>query len=166
MEDGLNVLSRFLHVFGAIVLLGGAVFTRFVLLPSTTTVLTGEEHDKLRQAVGQRWAKFVHLGIGLLLLTGFYNYLIAPTPADVWKLYHPLVGTKILLALAVFFIASGLAGRTNAFAGMRAKAGLWLIVLILLGATIVGVSGFLKVGGAKALRAASKTPAAVTQPAE
>lgn len=155
MDDVINVLSRWIHVATAIVLLGGMAFQRFVLLPSAAE-LPDAEHDKLRAAVLGRWKKFVHAGIGLLLLTGFYNYLGAPTPANPpisWKLYHPLVGTKILIALALFAMSSGMVGRSNAFAGLRANPKRTLTIMLLLGAMIVGLSGYLKVAGAKAVRA-------------
>lgn len=164
MEDLLIVLSRWVHVGTAIVLIGGMAFQRFVLLPSAAE-LPDAEHDKLRTAVLGRWKKFVHIGIGLFLLTGFYNYLGAPTPAAEpirWKLYHPLVGTKILLALVLFAMSSGMVGRSNAFAGLRAKPKQTLTIMLILAALIVGISGFLKVGGAKALR--EKATAVVSEP--
>ncbi len=155
MEDVINVLSRWVHVGTAIVLLGGMAFQRFVLLPSAAE-LPDDEHGKLRTAVMGRWKKFVHAGIGLLLLTGFYNYLGAPTPANPpvsWKLYHPLVGTKILVALVLFAMSSGMVGRSSAFAGLRANPRRSLTIMLLLGAVIVGISGFLKVAGSQATRA-------------
>lgn len=163
MDDVLIVLSRWIHVGTAIVLIGGMAFQRFVLLPSAAE-LPDPEHDKLRAGVMGRWKKFVHLGIALFLLTGFYNYLGAPTPAAEpvrWKLYHPLVGTKILLALVLFTMGSGMVGRSNAFAGLRAKPKQTLTIMLLLAAVIVGISGYLKVGGAKAMRA--KIPAVATE---
>ncbi len=155
MDDLLPLLSRWIHVGTAIVLIGGMAFQRFVLLPSAAE-LPDAEHDKLRAAVMGRWKKFVHIGIGLFLLTGFFNYLGAPTPAAEpvrWKLYHPLIGTKILLALALFTMSSGMVGRSKAFAGLRANPKRTLTIMLTLAAIIVGISGFLKVGGAKAMRA-------------
>lgn len=151
MDDVLPVLSRWIHVGTAIVLLGGAAFQRFVLMPAARE-LPETDHDRLRAAVRSRWKIFVHAGIFVLLATGFFNYLFAWTPAKIWKLYHPLMGVKILLALAVFLIASALIGRSKAFEGMRAKSGTWMLVMVLLGAVIVGISGYLKVEGAKKLR--------------
>lgn len=155
MEDVINVLSRWVHIGTVIVLIGGMAFQRFVLLPSAAE-LPDAEHDRLRTAVMGRWKKFVHIGIGLLLLTGFYNYLGAPTPAAPpisWKLYHPLVGTKILIALVLFAMSSGMVGRSRAFAGLRANPKRTLTIMLTLAAVIVGISGVLKVGGAKAMRA-------------
>ncbi len=45
-------------------------------------------------------------------------------------LYHALVGTKILLALGLFFIASALVGRSAAFESMRASRAKWLKVMV------------------------------------
>jgi uncharacterized membrane protein len=158
-----DVLSRWLHVGTAIILLGGSAYMRFVLMPAAT-YLTDEEHDKLRKLVGARWKHFVHGGIAILLLTGFYNYFEATPAAAFRKQYHMLVGIKILLALGVFFLASALVGRSKAFEGMRAKRGQWLAVILLLGAVIVGISGYLKVAGQAALKESVKgtPPAAVS----
>src|SRR5581483_9246124 len=129
-----DVISRWLHVFTAIVLLGGATFQWLVLRPAARQ-LPDAEHERLRELVMGRWRKFVMIGILLLLVTGFYNYLVAAKPVStVWKLYHPLMGIKILLAFAVFFLASALTGRSPAFAGMRRQMGTWLTVLVVLGA--------------------------------
>ena len=107
--EAVDTLSRWAHVFTAVVLVGGAVFQRIALLP----VLKGlpeDQRNALREQITARWARVIHVGIGVLLLTGFYNYLNA-TGQD--PLYHSLVGTKILLAIAVFFIASALVGRAE-----------------------------------------------------
>uniref|UniRef100_A0A7C2JX80 Copper resistance protein D domain-containing protein n=1 Tax=Schlesneria paludicola TaxID=360056 RepID=A0A7C2JX80_9PLAN len=146
-----DVLSRWLHVGTAIVLLGGTAYIRFVLMPAAKQ-LPDVEHEKLRELVTARWKRFVHGGIALLLLTGFYNYFQA-TPADAFrKQYHMLVGIKILLALAVFALGSALVGRSRALAGLRQSAATWLGVVLLLGAVIVGISSYLKVAGQAALR--------------
>ena len=50
-------------------LLGGSVFMLFALHPSMK-LLDDEARGKLRQSVRTRWGRFVHAGIGLLLLTG------------------------------------------------------------------------------------------------
>lgn len=149
-----DLLSRWLHVGTAIVLLGGTAFQWLVLRPAAQA-LSDAEHQQLRERVMERWRKIVGLGIGLLLITGFYNYLVAPNPADVWKVYHPVMGIKILLALAIFFLASALTGRAAAFAKLREQAGFWLACLLLMGVLVVALSGYLKVGGAKALRASA-----------
>lgn len=118
----------------------------FVLLPTASQIST-EEHDKLRGLINGRWKRFVHAGILLFLVTGFYNYFQQMPKHKGDGLYHALVGTKILLALGLFFIASALVGRSAAFESMRASRGKWLKIMVLLAAVIVAMSGFVKVRG-------------------
>ena len=149
------VLSRWVHVGTAIVVLGGAVFLRYVLLPAAAP-LPEAEHLALRERLMGRWRKFIGIGIGLLLLSGFYNYLVVALPGHKGDgLYHGLIGTKIILAFVVFFLASALGGRAKAFAGLRENSRAWLAVTIALGAIIVAISGYLKV--ARPATAASST---------
>jgi hypothetical protein len=133
-------------VGAAIVVIGGAVFMRFALLPAAKQ-LPDDVHNDLRERVMGSWRKFVGIGILLLLLTGFGNYFLAmPTDrvADS-KLYHPLMGVKIILAMGVFFLAAALSGRAKALEGLRRNAALWLVINILLAAVIVAIAGYLKV---------------------
>src|SRR5262249_18010652 len=83
------------------------------------------------------------------LLTGGINYyrVIVEKTHKGDPLYHALLGTKILLAMGIFFIASALVGRAAAFEGMRRDTPKWLLVNLLLAAVIVATSGFLKVRG-------------------
>jgi len=139
-----DALSRWAHVGTAIVLIGGSVFMRFALLPAAAK-LSDEEHDKLREGIMSTWRKFIRIGILLFIISGFYNFsrMVPNHKGD--SLYHALVGTKILLAFAVFFLASALAGRSKTFEGMRQNRKKWLTVTVLLAAIIVGISGFVKV---------------------
>ena len=140
----LSVLSRIAHVATAIVLVGGTVFMRFVLMPAAKE-LPEAEHDQLRQRLMARWKRVVHGGIALLLLSGLFNYMQQIPKHKGDGLYHALLGTKMLLALVVFFIASALVGRSAAFEKMRQNRAKWMGLIVLLSALIVGVSGFVKV---------------------
>lgn len=98
----------------------------------------------MRAAVYKRWARVVHVCIGLLLVSGFFNFYElavaggkAPTP------YHVIFGVKLLLALVVFFIVQALVGRAAAFEGMRSRRTRWLGVVLVLAACIVVASGVL-----------------------
>jgi uncharacterized membrane protein len=167
--DWLGVVSRILHVGTAIVLVGGAAFLRFALLPAAVASLTDEEHARLRQAVLARWGKFVHSGIAILLFSGAYNFVRA-----IWALrdagvrdplYHALIGIKILLAMGVFFVASVLVGRSAKFEAWRKQAAKWLTINLVLALLVVSISGFLKVRGLP--KAASPVPPApAEQPVE
>ncbi len=137
--------SRVLHILFAMLLLGGAMFTRFALLPAAAE-LPEDIHTSLKERIANRWRKFVMLGIAVLLATGFYNYLKVTNPLHAGdKIYGMLMGMKILLALVMFVLASGLAGRSKMFAFMRKDAATWLLVLILLGSVVTGMASFLKI---------------------
>ena len=149
-----DVISRWLHVGTAIVLLGGAVFSRFVLQPAAAA-LPEPEHDLLRAGVLARWKRFVHGGIALLLLSGFYNFFRSMPGHKGQPLYHALIGTKILLALAIFFIASSMVGRSSLAVTMRKNALKWTGLIVVLGAVIVAISGYAKVALPNRLPAAA-----------
>ncbi|WDQ19190.1 hypothetical protein [Rhodopirellula sp. P2] len=142
----LDVLSRIIHVGTAITLVGGSAFMLLVLLPSAK-LISAEAHQTLAQAVTGRWKRFIHGGILLFLLSGFYNYMRAIPNHKGDGLYHGLLGVKMLLAFSIFFLASALVGRSAAFAGIRENRAKWLKVIVLFAALIVGISGFVKVRG-------------------
>jgi len=156
----LDTASRIVHVGTAITLVGGSVFMAFALMPAAAAKLSDEEHDRLREGVLGRWKKFVGPGIGLFLISGFYNFarMVPLHKGD--SLYHALLGTKILLAFAVFFIASALVGKSKGLEGMRQNRAKWLKVLIILAATIVGISGFVKVREVQHSLPTAATPSA------
>ena len=52
------LLSRWLHVFGAIFLLGGAFYLRAVVMPAASETLDDETHAKLRAGITARWRKY------------------------------------------------------------------------------------------------------------
>lgn len=141
-----DVASRLIHVLTAIVLLGGSTFMLLVVLP---TLQSSDEETRSKIASGLRgiWKRYVHAGIALFLISGFYNYFKAMPQHKGDGLYHALVGTKIILALAVFFLASALVGRSAAFEGMRTNSSKWLKILCLLGIVIVAMSSFVKIRG-------------------
>ncbi len=141
----LDLLARWTHVGAAIVLMGGAIFTRFVLMPAAAE-LPEEQHLALKERLRVRWSKVVMWGIMALLVSGFYNYFTGMPTHKGQPLYHALVGTKMLLGFGAFFLASVLSGRSAKFAPLRANAKKWLVVLIAITAIISGIGGFLKVG--------------------
>ena len=142
----LDVLSRIIHVGTVITLIGGSAFTLFVLMPSAKQ-LTEEAHDQLAAAVKSRWKRFVHIGVLLILISGFYNYFQAIPNHNGDGLYHALIGTKILLAFVVFFIAAALVGKSPKLEPIRQNKKKWLTILLLIATTIIAISGFVKVRG-------------------
>lgn len=131
---------------------------RFALLPAAKATLTDDVHERLREAVRARWAKFVYASIALLLITGSINFAILAILPKIKSLpYHPIFGVKLLAAFAVFFIASALMSRGPGFAGIRAHRAKWLSILLALAGLIVLLSGVLN-----QVRTSQAHPTAVT----
>ncbi len=140
-----DLIFRWIHVGTAIVLVGGTIFMRFVLMPAADK-LPGEAHDTLRDALTKRWKWFVHLGVALLLISGLYNYIKVGAPGHRGdKLYNALLGVKMLLALILFVLAEAMVGRSETFAKLRQNRKKWLAIMILLALIIVAISGYAKI---------------------
>src|SRR3569833_2588592 len=102
MEDALfwfNVLMRWLHVAAAVAGVGGTIAMRFVVLPALERASNGAE---VLNAIRPGFKKLIHSALGLLLLTGFYNYLVVAAKS-LHKLqdagislpqYHAVMGIK------------------------------------------------------------------------
>jgi uncharacterized membrane protein len=140
----IDVVSRIVHVGTAITLVGGSAFMLLVLMPSAS-VLKEPAHQSLLASITGRWKRFVHGGVALFLISGFYNYFRAIPNHRGDALYHALVGTKMILALVVFFLAAALVGRSEKLAFVRQKRKFYLGVLVVLAIAIVTISGFVKV---------------------
>ena len=119
----------------------------FVLLPAAKE-LSDEEHLKLRAAVTKRWKRFVHVGVALFLISGFYNYIAVQAPLHRGDgLYHALMGIKMLLAMGVFALAEILVGRSKLADKLRQNATQFLAINLTLAVAILLLSGFLKTRG-------------------
>jgi uncharacterized membrane protein len=107
----LVILSRWIHVICACLMIGGIFFARFVM-PSGLGILDDETRTKVHLKIRRTFKMVIHSAILLLLITGIYNSTLA------WDKYtldsallHPLWGTHILLALIAFtFLLIVLAG--------------------------------------------------------
>lgn len=151
----LPLLSRWLHVLGAIALLGGAIFVKVAFTPLANEQ-PEETRDTFHAAVARHWAKWVGILTGVLLLTGFYNYLgvtAAQHKGD--GPYHALMGVKMLAALAVFFLSAALVGRSEKLAGIRRRRSLFSTLALALGITTVLIAGYLKMRGVPPLASGS-----------
>ncbi len=155
----IDYLSRVTHIGTAIALVGGSLFMLLVLFPAAK-LLASDAHDSLAAGITARWKRFVHLGILLFLVSGFYNYFRAMPNHRGDGLYHAIIGSKMLLALGIFFIASALVGRSPRFAAYRAQRARWLTILVLLASLIVLLSSYVKVRGPSS---PSPVPTVVTQ---
>src|SRR5437868_1780364 len=66
--------SRILHILGAIILVGGLFYLRFVVTPVSAQPGTApvDQYFGGRRAM---WAKWVGIATTFLLITGFWNYI-------------------------------------------------------------------------------------------
>lgn len=142
MDLLLPLISRWAHIGCAIVLIGGSFFVRFALMPA----LQGEAPE-LTDRIRKRWKKFVHGGIPIFLISGLYNYIQMIPKHKGDGLYHMLLGTKMILAMVVFYFASVLVGSREGTQKIRDNARKWMGLTLLLATIIVGISGFVKVRG-------------------
>jgi uncharacterized membrane protein len=136
--------SRVLHMIGAAILLGGLIYVRHVIKPASPAGPT-ETADALFGGKRARWAQWVGIATFLLLLSGLFNYFYFRSSLE--KLpaaYHALIGIKMLLSFAMFFIAALLAGKTALAERLREKFYFWLTICVLLGISIVILGGMLR----------------------
>ena len=152
--DPLSLLLRWAHVLAAITALGGLLFVRFAFVP-TVDELGKETADRLHAGVRRRWLPWVIGAITLLLASGLTNYILmirlVKDAPELWggdwmrqTGYHGLFGVKFLLAMIVFYLASGLVGRGASTQWIRNARKQWLSVTIGLGLAIVLISGWMR----------------------
>jgi uncharacterized membrane protein len=144
----LLLLLRYMHILGAIALMGGTIFMRFALAPAVRELdpaMRAAVHEQVRS----RWAKFVMLAAALLLISGIANLGLAARYEykPIFGMnggYHMIVGIKFLLALPIFLFASFLAGRSEMAKKFQANALFWMNLNLALALTMVLIGGFLK----------------------
>jgi hypothetical protein len=137
---------RYMHILGAIMLMGGTIFMRFGLAPVVAGLDANTKAD-LHERVRGRWSKFVMLAAGLLLVSGLVNLGLAARYEyqPVFGMsYNMVVGIKFLLALPIFFFASLLAGRSATAKKFQANGVMWMNVNLVLALVMVLIGGVLK----------------------
>ncbi|MFM8413173.1 MAG: hypothetical protein ACKOCX_00440 [Planctomycetota bacterium] len=152
--DPLTLLLRWAHVLAAIVALGGLFFARFAVVPAAEE-LGSETADRLHAGIRRRWLPWVIGAITLLFASGLFNYVLlirrVKDAPELWggnwmqqTGYHTLFGVKFLLAMIVFYLASGLVGRGAGTQWIRNARRQWLSVAVGLGVGVVLISGWMR----------------------
>jgi len=134
MEDILTALMRWIHISSAITLLGGIIFWRFVMDPSTKKI-SPEDYVALEEGAASHFRPVVYTVMATLVLSGLYNYLVK---GPHWVRYHILFGIKILLALHVISVT------ILATAPNNPRRGRLLFGAAISGLIIVLISAYLK----------------------
>lgn len=139
-----DLVLRWIHILTAITLVGGTIFWRFALNPALGQ-LQSDQRDSIRGHILPKWAKLVGISSGLLLISGLINAVHGNIMRyDLPGAYHGMVAVKLLLALAMFFIAARLAGRSEGAKKFREKMTFWLNINVLLAVALVCIGGFMK----------------------
>jgi uncharacterized membrane protein len=150
--DYLLIPLRMLHIVSAMTAVGGMVFIRFALLPALQMLDEGARAS-LHETIRKRWAMLVHIAITVLLVSGLVNYFLFmsqyKTWGETWKTafsmqYNMFFGIKFLIALAMFFISSALAGRSAGLQKLRDNAKFWLSINLLLAFVLILLSGLMR----------------------
>ena len=141
-QELLSLISRWLHILSAIALAGGTIFIRFALVPASQSDNRGDPSSE--STVYRCWSRIVMVSIGFLLISGIYNAAIKAVEYDLGPMYHSLLGIKILVAIAVFALASLLAGRSALARKLRARERAWLNLNLFLMVVVVMIAGYLK----------------------
>jgi uncharacterized membrane protein len=144
----LFLILRYMHILGAIALMGGTIFMRFALRP-VVVGMPPDARTAFHEQIRSRWAKFVMLATLLILVSGLTNLAMAgqndyKPVFGMAKGYHMLVGIKFLLGLPIFFIAAALMGRSNMGKRMQANAEFWLNINLTLALIMVLMGGYLR----------------------
>jgi uncharacterized membrane protein len=141
--DWFMLLSRILHILGAIILVGGIFYIRTILSPAAEPVGT-EQADSYFGGRRASWAMWVGVASFLLLATGLWNYMRFMKTYELAKSYHMVLGIKMLLGLALMFVAAVVAGRSPLAVKFRQKWRMWLNVCLILGVFIVALGAVLR----------------------
>ncbi|AKA48582.1 hypothetical protein IX51_05135 [uncultured archaeon] len=100
----LDLIVLWIHLFFAIIFIGGSFFIWFVVWPASYDVTDDEKlRTKVVGKIAKRFAYFTHVSLVLLVITGLYNvtwYL--PSAGNLFTtMAGKLLFTKALLVLVV-----------------------------------------------------------------
>ena len=134
MADILTALMRWVHLASVITLVGGIVFWRFVMDPSTKKI-SPEDYRELEEGAATHFRPVVYTVMATLVLSGLYNYLIKPGHT---AFYQALFGIKILFVLHILSVT------ILATAPNNARRGRQLFGAAISGLIVVLISAYLK----------------------
>ena len=140
------IILRWMHIFGAVALVGGSLFMWWVVLPVMKKDLRDSDGQS-QTAVRQRWSKVVMVSILLLLVSGILNVFLMIQGGKFGQVhlsYHPLLLAKMVGALIVFFMISVVSGKSAMAERWRAGRTDWLGITLALALIVVGIASVMK----------------------
>lgn len=145
---------RYLHIFGAIALMGGTIFMRLALLP-TLKSLDSSVREPVHAGVRARWKMVVRLAAVMLLASGIANLGLAARydyHVPFGLSYSMLGGIKLVLAIPIFLLAELLLGKSELAKKVQANAATVLNINLALAVILVLIGGLLKFGARPELK--------------
>jgi putative copper export protein len=139
----LDLLLRWLHVISASILTGGLVFWWTAVAPAMQS-LAPEQKEPADRLLRRRWGMLVGILSGLILASGLINAVRNMIHYQIDSLYHMLIAVKLIVALAVFYIAARLCGRSESARHYQQNAPRWLAIAALLSLLLVMIGGYLR----------------------
>jgi uncharacterized membrane protein len=135
-----HLIFRFIHISSAIVLLGGIVYARQVLVPT----LNALPEDVRLEAAGRAQRKYRSTLFSLLVLivgSGFYNLLGGPKHTYAYQMWF---GIKMLLVAHIF--SAAILWVTSPYGDVRvaAKSKHRLVSVAISGLIVVLISAYLR----------------------
>lgn len=144
-ELAIALIMRWVHIFTAIVVVGGVLFYLLIYLPAARKALSEEERAKLWEPLMRRWKMFIHPPIILFLVSGFYTYLfVTRFDHEGQGIYHALFGMKFMLALGVFALGIIVTSTMSWSEKIRDKRWAWSL-LLLMSCAVVMIAGYMRV---------------------
>ena len=133
----LTALIRWVHIASVITLVGGIVFWRFVMDPSTKKI-SPEDYTELEESAAAHFRPIVYTVMVTLVLSGLYNFLTKPGQTP---LYQILFGVKILLVLHVISVVILATAHNNARRGRQLfGAAISGLIIVLISAYLKGIA--------------------------
>ncbi|MDQ2731460.1 MAG: hypothetical protein M3Y56_07365 [Armatimonadota bacterium] len=143
MQDILNILVKWIHVSSACVLVGAVALALWGILPG---VRSGGDAPPANEILLKRFSMLIHSSLGLLLLTGIYNFwgVLQKDALNHSASYQGILGAKILLFIVVFVLGI-LLTRAHKASGLGARSGPFLTWMMILSLVIVLLSSILNI---------------------
>lgn len=102
MHEGFLIISAWIHIFAAVVWIGGIFFILFVALPGAKETL--EQPGKLMGALSKRFVPLANISILLIFVTGILMSLSSHTLSEIASfstVWSQTLSAKIITALTM-----------------------------------------------------------------
>ncbi len=145
----LDLILRWMHILGAIMLVGSTIFMRTAYVPAKE-LADFEPKPEFAEWLRVAWSRMVMLASAQLLISGLIGFVLLMKNYDISKeafpgsVYHMSFGIKFLLAFVVFFLAAALSGRSGLAKKLRQREKFWLTLNMVLAITVVLIAGVMR----------------------